>query len=362
MIVRPSFRGLILTFFRRKVTFMLIFGMVCLAGAGYLLVQTPQYMSSGELVLRFNQNTVPDIDRTRNPQQPLGSGERREILYSDVDILRSPDLARMAINAVGLGDIYPQIAADGHTESRQMDKALNAFKADMVIDVGPQSDVITVSFLNPDANIAHKVVQNLLDRFFAREAAIYANPQLQFAEAEAKKAQANLVAAQNALTQFRQSNKIFDLDTQLKELLQQRADVESRLNVVKGQEAQLNQINQRLAELNMQRSKYEDLQRTIRIQDDTYRTLAMRAEEAHVEATRNAEKISAAAVIAEPSIPQLPARPRRKLLALATLLSAIILATGAVLGTEALDDRLRSPRDVVHILRVPVLATFDKEA
>lgn len=124
---------------------------------------------------------------------------------------------------------------------------------------------------------------------------------------------------------------------------------------------QLDQINQRLAELDARRTQNDDLQRTVRIQDDTYRTLAIRAEESRVEANRNAEKISAAAVIAAPSLPQEPARPRRKLIALGTILAGLILACGAVLGAEAFDDRLRSPHDVAQILRLPVLATFGKD-
>ncbi|MGA3398212.1 MAG: GNVR domain-containing protein [Acetobacteraceae bacterium] len=480
MIVQPSFRESILTFFRRKFTFLLVFGAVCLAGAGYLLVKTPMYLSNAALVLRFDQQTVPDIDRTRTPSQPLGSNERREIIYSDADILRSPDLARHAIASVGLARVYPRIAADGHGEQRQMDEALKAFAGDMLIDVGLQSDVITLSFLNPDPQVAHAVVQSMLDHFFSQEAVIYANPQLQFSQDEATRAQEKLAAAQQALSQFRQANKISDLTAQVSQLLQQRTDVESRLATANGvvQEAQqkeaaykellasvppllttsaagetyrgvdevdgqlatlkakrdqmaatyrpgspvfqsidasiaslqsaakrsnadarsrsgtqpnlvyeniktdlmrasaeakgarepaqllatqLDQINQRLAELDARRTQNDDLQRTVRIQDDTYRTLAIRAEESRVEANRNAEKISAAAVIAAPSLPQEPARPRRKLIALGTILAGLILACGAVLGAEAFDDRLRSPHDVAQILRLPVLATFGKD-
>jgi uncharacterized protein involved in exopolysaccharide biosynthesis len=481
MIVQPSFRETILTFFRRKFTFLLVFGAACLAGAVYLFITPAQYLSSAGLVLRFDQQTVPDIDRTRTPSQPLGSNERREILYSDADILRSPDLARDTITSVGLAHIYPKIAADGHGEQRQMDEALKAFAADMVIDVGLQSDVINLSFLNSDPRVAHATVQDLLDHFFSQEAAVYANPQLQFAQGEANQAQAKLNAAQQALAQFRETNKISDMDEQIGQLLQQRTDVESKLATANGavQEAQqkeaaykellsavpplltttaagetyrgvddvssqlatlkakrdqmaatyrpgspifrsidasigsleaslgkrradardraatqpnmvyenirtdlmrataeaqgaqkpaqilatqLDQINQRLADLDTLRTRNDDLMRTVRIQDDTYRTLAIRAEEARVEANRNAEKISAAAVIAAPSLPDLPARPRRKLVALGTILAGLILASTAVLGMEAFDDRLRSPHDVAQILRLPVLATFSNDA
>ena len=481
MIIQPSFRETVMTFFRRKFTFLLVFGAVCLGGAGYLLVKTPLYMSNAALVLRFDQHSVPNIDRTRSPSQPLGSNERREILYSDADILRSPDLSRHAIAAVGLARLYPEIAANGHTESRQLEEALKAFSSDMVIDVGLQSDVISLAYFNPDPQIAHAVVQTLLETFFSQEAVIYANPQLQFAEEEAKRARNKLADAQNALSQFKATHKISDLTAQVAQLLQQRTDVESRLNSAKGRIAEaeqkegalkellaavpplltttaqgetyrgvdevqgqiatlkakrdqmaatyqpgsavfkqldasiaslegaarrsnseargrsstqpnlvyeniktdllrasaeaagarepaqllashLDQINQRLADLDAQRSHYDDLQRTVRIQDDTYRALAIRAEESHVETSRNAQKISAAAVIAAPSLPQEPARPRRKLVALGTILAGLVLAIGAVLGAEAIDDRLRSPHDVAHVLRLPVLATFGKDA
>jgi uncharacterized protein involved in exopolysaccharide biosynthesis len=481
MIVQPSFRETILTFFRRKFTFLVVFGAVCLAGAGYLLVKTPLYLSNAAMVLRFDQQTVPDIDRTRTATQPLGSNERREIIYSDADILRSPDLARQTISSVGLAKIYPKIAADGHDAQMQMNEALKAFAGDMLIDVGLQSDVINLSFLNPDPQVAHATVQALLDHFFSQEAVIYANPQLQFSKDEAERAQDKLAAAQKALSRFREANKISDMTSQINQLLQQRTDVESRLatangvvlsaqqkeaaykellaavpalvtttadgetyrgvDEVTGQIAtlkakrdqmaatyrpgspvfaqidasisslehaaatsradarnrastqpnlvyeniktdlmrataeaqgarepaqllsqQLGQINQRLADLDAKRTENDDLQRTVRIQDDTYRTLAIRAEEANVEANRNAQKISAAAVIAAPSLPQEPARPRRKLIALGTMLAGLILAAGAVLGAEAFDDRLRSPHDVAQILRLPILATFGNDA
>ena len=100
----------------------------------------------------------------------------------------------------------------------------------------------------------------------------------------------------------------------------------------------------------------------MQIQNDTYKTLAIRYETARVEANRNAQKISAAVVIAAPTVGQQPARPRRKLVALATLLAALVLGCASVLAVEGFDDRFRTPRDVTRILRLPVLATFAQNA
>jgi uncharacterized protein involved in exopolysaccharide biosynthesis len=145
------------------------------------------------------------------------------------------------------------------------------------------------------------------------------------------------------------------------DLLRASAEAQSARQPAQLLATQLAQINQSLADLEKQSNQYDDLQRSVSIQDAAYRSMAIRLEEARAEANRNAEKISAAAVIAVPVVPEMPARPRRKLVAFATVLTALVLACGAVLGAEAFDDRLRSPRDVTQVLRVPVLATFAED-
>ena len=121
-----------------------------------------------------------------------------------------------------------------------MDEAVKAFTSDMLIDVGLQSDVLTLSYMNPNPQIAHAVDPERAGALFSQEAVIYANPQLQFSEDKAKRAQEKLAAAQLALSHFREANKISDLTAQVNQLLQQRTDVESRLATANGvvQEAQ----------------------------------------------------------------------------------------------------------------------------
>jgi succinoglycan biosynthesis transport protein ExoP len=477
MIYQPSLRDLISIFLRRKGLFMLAFGVVCLFGGGYLLIKQPLYLSSASLVLHFDSQAVPDIDRTEKPTQLQGTNEHREILYSDADILHSPAILREVVGKVGLARLFPRIAAGPGDDSRKMDLAEQAFAANLVIDVGLQSDVLTVSFLNPDPKVAQQAAQTLLDRFYAQEAEVYANPQLQFAETEAKTGKEKLAAAQDALATFKADHKIADLQQQVTQLLRAKTDVESRYNIAHGtlleaekqQDAlqqllasvpqnvtssaiggqyqsvdsaesqldalrakrsqmastyrsdspvfqqldaqiaslsgavrarnseahgrsmsqpnvvyqniktdylraaaqatsarqpeqvlsqQLDQINQRLTDLENDQNHYDDLTRAVQIQSDTYRTLAIRGETARIEANRNAQGISAAVVISAPMLPNTPARPRRKIVAAATLVAAMLAGIAGVLAAEGFDDRFHTPSDVTRILRLPVLATF----
>ena len=117
-----------------------------------------------------------------------------------------------------------------------------------------------------------------------------------------------------------------------------------------------------MKDLEAQRNEYDDLTRAVQIQNDTYRTLAIRYETARVEANRNAQKISAAVVISAPVVAHQPARPRRKLVALATAVAAVVAGIGSVLAMESFDDRLRTPHDVKRMLNLPVLATFVRDA
>ena len=481
MFYQPSFRDSISAFLRRKGLFMLAFGVACLAGGTYLLVKQPLYLSSASLVLHFDSQAVPDIDRTMKPTQLQGSNEHREILYSDADILHSSGIIRDVVGKMGLARLYPAIARGSGDAAHKLDLAEQAFAGNLVIDVGLQSDVLNVSFLNPEPNVAHDAVQTLLDRFFAQEAEVYANPQLEFAEGEAKASKDKLTTAQNALADFKSGHKIADLQQQVTQLLRARTDVESRYNIAHGklleaekqQDAlqqllsnvpqdvtssamggqyqaadsaesqldalrakrsqlastyrpgsevfqqldaqisslsaavgarnkeararsvtqpnmvyqniktdylraaaaaasarqpeqvlaqQLDQINQRITELENDQNQYDNLTRAVQIQSDTYRTLAIRYETARVEANRNAQNISAAVMISPPMVPNSPSRPRRKLIAAATLVVALLSGIAAVLVMEAFDDRFNSPRDVTRILRLPVLATFAGDA
>ncbi len=480
MAYQPSLREIILAFFRRKTLFMLVFGVVCLGGGAYLLIKQPLYLSMASLVLHFDTQAVPNIDRTMNPTQPLGSNEHREILYSDADILRSTGVIHGVISTVGLDKLYPRIAKSDLSDARKLDQATNSLLANLVIDVGLQSDVLNINYFNTNATVARDTVQALLNQFFEQEAAVYANPQLKFAESETKAARQKLTEAQDRLAQFKAQHQIADLPQQVSQFILSRTDVESRLRVAQGHaleadqreqalkellatvpatstssaigeqyhaadsaEAELDQlrakrsqmattyrsgsavfnqidaqiaalssaakarsgeargrsstqpnlvyqsiktdylraaaeatsarqpvdvltqqlaqINAHLADLETERNQYDDLTRAVQIQNDTYKTLAIRYETARVEANRNAQKISAAVVIAAPTVAQQPARPRRKLVALATMLAAFIVACACVLAIEGFDDRFRTPRDVTRVLRLPVLATFAQD-
>src|SRR5581483_5717714 len=116
-----SFRDIVRIFLRRKGLFFPTSAVICLIGGGYLLLVPPLYLSTASLVLHFDNKLTPDIDRTRAPNQMQGSNAHREILYSDADMLKSPDLGHRVIGAVGLDRLFPKIAAKKEPDARKQD-------------------------------------------------------------------------------------------------------------------------------------------------------------------------------------------------------------------------------------------------
>ena len=144
--------------------------------------------------------------------------------------------------------------------------------------------------------------------------------------------------------------------------LRAAADADSAREPIAILRQQLAATDQRLATLEHSRNSLDALTRRSQIAEDAYKALAERYEEARVGSNRNAEKISSTAVIAVPSMPDLPARPRKKIIVAGSLLAGLILGFGLALLLEALDDRIYAPREALGTLRLPVLATFGKEA
>jgi len=204
---------------------------VMLIGAGYLIFDEPKYESVAQLIVRFGDRSVPDINRGR--QSELTPSDRREIVLANSDILASHDLAEATINAFGLDRVYPDIVADPPTRWTPMDEAIKTFQKNLWVDVGTQDNVITVSLLHKDKALVPKLVQKLIQLYIAHETEVYQNPQAIFLAHEVKLAGQRLAKAQATLEDFKGRWHITDYDQEIQALLKTRGDVDIALGSAK---------------------------------------------------------------------------------------------------------------------------------
>ncbi|MFV3129075.1 GumC family protein [Niveispirillum sp. KHB5.9] len=143
--------------------------------------------------------------------------------------------------------------------------------------------------------------------------------------------------------------------------LRASADVEGNAQPVAILGGQIAALDQRLTELRSNRGKFDGLVREYQIKEEAYRSLSMQHANARVKGNLNDERISPAAVISEPTQPYRTVRPRGLITLLACMIGGAILATIAVLLREARDDRFTTAEQVVYLLDLPVLASFERQ-
>src|ERR1700744_1549823 len=85
---------------KQRVAAVSIFLAVILMGGIYLIVAQSKYESVAELIVRFGDRSIPDINR--NPATELTPSDRREIVLSHAAIIGSPDLEQATIEAFGI--------------------------------------------------------------------------------------------------------------------------------------------------------------------------------------------------------------------------------------------------------------------
>lgn len=219
--------GFVSTLFRHRGPALLVFLAVFLAGLGYVLLKTPEYRSTAQLVVRFGDRSVPDVDRSQATE--MTPADRREIVLAHAAMLASPDLAQATIKKIGLARLYPDIAAHPPSAWSAMDEATRVFSRKMSVDVGSQDNIITISFLSPDRKLAAEVVEKLIGIYVGHEASVYQNPEQPFLQKEVQQAGARLAAAQAALGKFTARWQITNYDQEIINLLKQRGDVDINL-------------------------------------------------------------------------------------------------------------------------------------
>jgi uncharacterized protein involved in exopolysaccharide biosynthesis len=239
--------GLLTVLFRHKRAVAATFLTVVLSGVGYLILATPKYESVAELIVRFGDRSIPDV--SRKPVSEMTPADRREIVLSNAAIIKSHDLEQATIKKLGLDVIYPGIVADPPTRWTPMDEGVRVFDKNLNVDVGAIDNVITVSFLHPDKELASKILHTLIGLYIARQTAVYQNPQRDFLATEVKKAAGSLDKAQDALQQFKSRWRITDYDQEIQDLLKQRGDVDTNLQTARANLAQAQQRKADLAKL-----------------------------------------------------------------------------------------------------------------
>lgn len=411
--IDPSFRGLLTLFFRQKFRFLVVFACVLSAGWFYLQNLTPQYMTMGSILVKFDPDATPRV-HLASPNQPgYSDSERNELIQAHLKILASPALLTEVVTGIGPQKLYPDLPSAENspsTTARAVARLSRAVKATN----DPRNNVIDLNITHADPQMAQVALRLLMDRFIQRQQELYSNPQTDFLQVQTTKAQAAMIETQTEFQDLKQTLGISDLGVEMTELLREKselsalayqavnsaqnrlAELESkridalatynassptvtRLNAliqdakndVKRRQqdltetgnggplyTRLTQIDARISYLEDHRNAYETLEQRLKIDSDNYKYYHQRSEEARVNDLLAKQNMSRLVMMEEPTRPIEPISQHKNILLVAFLLAAFLLASLIAFLSEIMDDRVTRTEQITEKLNLPVLENF----
>lgn len=416
MLYEYNLRGILTVLFRQQVRFFAVFLLVILCGALYVSKIEKFYEAHGSFLIKFGQNAVPNLDRNAQGSSDY-SQQHEEIILSNVKILQSADLISGVVAKVGIAKLYPDLANAKAEPTLIAQTAVERAGHDLKVWTDSRSNIIELSVRNKDPVVASEFAKTLMEMFSVRQSEVYSSPHTNFLKQQIDDAKTQLDKSQNDFKAYKQELLISDLDQEMSQLLQEKRELSgmafqsvtqaqndlakleserstsaatykpdspimARLNQniavaraeVKARQGDLNRgggngsglpqqlkkIDERVAFLEDKRSKYDDLKQHVTLDEDKYKYYVQRGEDARVNDMLNVENITRIAVVDMPVVPAKATPGRRKMIALAFLLTALLLGLCTAVGFEVLDDTIAYPEQITAGTGLPVLASFSK--
>ena len=228
MMLPNNARGILNSAFRHRWRFIGAFCAVMALAVGAILALTPAYRSDALLLVKFNNRTTM-ADTVAGAAIQAQSTERREVMNSQAQILKSHDLLRDVATKVGVARLYPKLAEDPPEDRDVEAAAAERLAKDVDIEPTKETNVMQVSLFNRDPAVAATALGALVERFQARQSEIFLNPQSTFLREQLDEARRQLSKSQAAVEEFKAQSGISSLEEERTLLLRLRAEARNTL-------------------------------------------------------------------------------------------------------------------------------------
>lgn len=225
-----------------------------LLGIGASFLARTSYEAEARLLVLLGREYVlrPEVGEA----VPGLSFDREQIVKAELEILGSRELKADVIRTVGLEELYPSIRDNGRTESgtrrpRAVDLAVDRFEKDLKLTPVQGSSVIQLAYRHGDPNIAAEAL-NLLVRFYMeKRREVFSQSRSPVIQEQRDQYAQRLREAEQRMQDFRDKNKISNIEEQTNLLLRQESEqVNAQLQLderIRGFEAQMQGLKQQVA-------------------------------------------------------------------------------------------------------------------
>lgn len=229
---------LIAAFFHiRIVSVAAILPLVIAIGAAF--TSRTEY-TANSLLLVIVTREVSNAQNVTNSGPPVMTIEGLKQVESEVQILESADVARATIEQIGIDRLYPPGRLSAITDflgfgEDRLDKAVTRFQGNVRASVLSGSNVIQVSFTNPDRAIAVEATDALVRNYLAYRRKVLENPTAKILQLEVERFRRDLATVDKEIEDLKAKAGIIDFSqdavlaaNQVDSILQRRRQVSER--------------------------------------------------------------------------------------------------------------------------------------
>jgi succinoglycan biosynthesis transport protein ExoP len=219
--------------FRRK-WIILFFLVAALVGAALLLfvIKPPQYHSEAEIYIRYVvEARTPTVSAVETPTRMLNEQDD-SIVNTEIDILRSLDVAKAVVRAVGAERILAKYGGGS-----SFDGATAVVRHNLTVEPLPRRSVLALLFRHPDPAVAQEVLRNVILAYSERHIELRQPLEMnsKFFTEETKRLRQELEQTEEQLKAARAEAGVASLEEARNSLTRQKADVQSQLTQAKAE-------------------------------------------------------------------------------------------------------------------------------
>jgi len=400
--------------FKRKRTILVCTALGLIAAAAVYLFYPPSYESQAKLLVRYvlERSGVDPVEAEK--AAAASNNEADRVIGAEIEILTSWDLAAQVaqaigpqrllappensftrlMKAIGLQRLLPAAAPANETE------AAGRIISGLKVVSSKGSNIILVSYKNPNPEMATVVLQELLSRYFVKHLEVHRSAgAFDFVAQQTDQVRARLNQTEDALKSLREKAGVASLKEGSAALTTEKAKVQEQLNEaeadlaeqqalvnqksnsemsawrkkkptderaklagiqakIEALKARLRDIQQRTKQLAELAPQIEELERRREMDENNYKYFAASLEKARIDEALDPSKMPNISAVQRPSPPVLETKKRDKI-ALALAGSGIVLGIAlALLRGLFLNQTVLRPLQLETQLRIPLMLSI----
>lgn len=215
--------------FRRKWILLGFIFLVTGTASIYIMSIPRVFPASTSLLVKFGREYVYRQEVGNSDTTFAATYSQDEIMNSLIEIIRTWGLADQVVQETGAANLYPRLIEHRQAGLSLEDAALQQFGRDLSVYPASRSNVIWLSYVNEDPELAADALNRLVAAFQAKHVSLYGETRVEFLEEQLGRLSDNLQKTEQVLEEYQKANRVYALDEQRTQMLKQQADLDAAL-------------------------------------------------------------------------------------------------------------------------------------